>query len=222
MIFAKIPKTNGEGYYQVVNQKSYPRPPNKTYFQTMLTLALQPLNHQHYNHKPSCLIPISEETIRSHYSILAEHSVYVLPGTTNTLGTENNPAHDNKHKRQQHHKEFLRSRQKLTFGNRTCVFTIPAPKYKWQKQQRVISTPCYESPVCTVPKPAQQKNYKCVSYNLSLSGTATSKRNIDIIAEPSIERNVPPSAMSRLKYGTLKLRINFIPNNFAVPMAMSE
>ena len=30
------------------------------------------------------------------------------------------------------------------------------------------------------------------------------------------------SAMSLLKYGTLKLRISLIPNNLAVPMAMSE
>ncbi len=57
----------------------------------------------------------------------------------------------------------------------------------------MIGTPGNESPVGAMPEAAQQENDESVANHLGLRAAAAAQRNIDIIAEPGRERNVPPA-----------------------------
>lgn len=55
----------------------------------------------------------------------------------------------------------------------------------------MIGSPCDESPVGAMPEPTQQENDKRVTDHLCLRAAAAAQRDIDVIAEPSRQRNVP-------------------------------
>ena len=73
------------------------------------------------------------------------------------------------------------------------MLAVPAKQDERQKQNCMIGSPSNESPVGAMPETAQQENDKRVANHLCLRAAAAAQRNIDVIAEPCRQRNVPPA-----------------------------
>ena len=58
-------------------------------------------------------------------------------------------------------------------------------------EQRIQKTPHNKRPVCTMPETTHQKNDEYVPDVKQLAAMIASQRDIQIIPEPSRERNVP-------------------------------
>ena len=69
----------------------------------------------------------------------------------------------------------------------------------------MVAAPHQEGPVGPVPQPAEQEDDKGVAHHLVLACPAPAKRDIDIVAKPGVERNVPPAP--ELTYVAREIRV---------------
>ncbi len=165
----------------------------------MLLPPLQPFHHQHNNdeqvRRPQFMK--GEESVARPQSAELKHSLKALPSHPNALCPENNPPNDRQEERQQHLPCFLQGREDASFGHLVGVLAVLARQYQRQEQQCVVRSPGDERPVGAVPETAQEEDDKSVSYDFRLRNAAAAQRNIDIIAEPSRQRDVPPAPKLR-------------------------
>ena len=76
----------------------------------------------------------------------------------------------------------------------------------------MICAPSDESPIGSMPKARKQENDKGVADDFPFLDARAAKRNIDIIAEPRCEGNVP--SPPKLRYITREIRIVEVAHEF--------
>ena len=92
------------------------------------------------------------------------------------------------------------------------VFAVFAKEDKREKEECVICTPSYKRPTGSVPKARQKKDDKSVADDFPFPDARAAKRNIDIIAKPSGEGNVPTTP--ELGYVTREIRVVEVAHQF--------
>ncbi len=71
------------------------------------------------------------------------------------------------------------------------MLSVLSQEHKREEEQRVIRSPSNERPVRPVPKSADEENNQSVAHNLPLAAPAAAERDVDVVAKPGGERNMP-------------------------------
>ena len=160
----------------------------------MLPVSLQPLNNYHNgNENEQWNIIYPRFKPRHAQQARLKNPAHVFPRLPDALGAEDYPADDDKRERQQHPGKFPERGQKPPFRHDIGVFPIFPEQNQRQEKQCVVRTPCDERPVGAVPEPAHQEDYERVAYHFRLRDAASAERDVDIVAEPCRQRDVPPA-----------------------------
>src|SRR6476660_931974 len=107
------------------------------------------------------------------------------------FGAEENPSENGKRKRNNHRKEFFKARKQTALRNIVKVVSIGRKNNRRHDVQRIEETPNQERPVRAMPKSADNENNKRIPDFHPHAAFAAAKWNVQIIAEPGRERNVP-------------------------------
>ena len=80
----------------------------------------------------------------------------------------------------------------MAFGNNIgCVAAVDVAEQKRQEAERVECAPEDECPVGTVPQPGNEEDDEGVADFLGRGGAASAEGNVEVVAEPGVERDVP-------------------------------
>lgn len=109
-------------------------------------------------------------------------------------------------------------------GDGVAVAAVLAEEYQWQKQESVVGSPSDERPVGTVPEARQQEDNErianddgfpvrlFVAYAVGYGGAAATQGDIDVIAEPCGERDMPTPP--KLRYVATEIRYVEVAHQF--------
>ena len=161
----------------------------------MLFVFMNPLHHQH-NANKQIRRPHSwpsEKSIACPKRSELHHPPKILPSHPDALGPEDNPPKHRQEERQQHLPGLLEGREDAPFGHLVGVLAVLARQYQRQEQNGVVRAPGDEGPVGAVPETRQQEDDEGVAHHLGLRDTAAAQGNVDVIPEPSRQRDVPPA-----------------------------
>jgi hypothetical protein len=111
----------------------------------------------------------------------------------NVFRTEYYPTDDCRHERQQHLQKFYRGWKQTTCRHYVCMPAILSQQHEREKEQGMISAPKYKRPISSVPKAAYKKYYHGVAERFSLTASASSKRDVNIVSKPCRQGYMPPS-----------------------------
>ena len=124
--------------------------------------------------------------------------------------TEYYPPKHRQKESQEHLPYFFQGRQDSPFGYLVRVLSVLACQYQGQEQNGMIGTPSNEGPIGSVPKTAQKENNESVPNYFCLAHSAAAQRNINIIPEPSRQRDVPTAP--KLRNITAEIRHVEVPH----------
>ena len=88
---------------------------------------------------------------------------------------------------------------------RNMLQYTPKNEFFKHKEQAVIDAPHKEGPICTVPEPRQEPNNQQIADRLTDTLAAAAKGDIDVIAEPRTERNMPATPKFRDASGKVRI-----------------
>lgn len=97
-------------------------------------------------------------------------------------------------------------------GDLVGVFAVGAEEDEGQEEESVICAPGYKSPIGSMPKAGKKEDDKSVADDFPFPDARAAKRNIDIIAEPRCERNMPTTP--ELGYVTREIGIVEVAHEF--------
>ena len=81
----------------------------------------------------------------------------------NTLGPENYPSKDDKHKSKEHLKKFFPRRQQSSFGDLVGVFAVFAEEDEREEEEGMVCAPGNKCPIGAMPKAGEEEDGKRVA-----------------------------------------------------------
>lgn len=120
-----------------------------------------------------------------------KYTLDVSEGHIHVWGSEKNPGECHEEKSESHSEKFRPLRYPRFSHNVAGISAIQAENKQRKKQQRMDEAPQHKSPIGAMPETADQENEKCVSDRIPFAISRPTKRDVQVVSEPSRKRDVP-------------------------------
>lgn len=134
--------------------------------------------------------------------------------------TKENPADRNQRERHAHSENLAKRRERGIFGDDSGFFFLRSAQKPRYEKQPVEKPPHDKCPICAVPKSANREDNQRVANRFGFAFARAAKRNIQVIAKPRVERNMPAPPKLRnvaRKIREAKIRADFDAEKFRTP-----
>ena len=121
----------------------------------------------------------------------SQHTRYIAERKLDRRRAEEYPTEGGEEKSEQHLEELGEGRQRTGGGDGVEMAAIAAEEDEWQKEEGVVEAPEEEGPVGAMPQPTDQEDDKGVGDGAPTAGTAAAEGNVEVVAEPGGERDMP-------------------------------
>lgn len=109
----------------------------------------------------------------------------------NVRRPEDDPAYGHEKESHSHLQHLVRTGPRPARGDHVGVFAVSPEEYERQEKGGMVGSPSDEGPVGTVPQAAQKEDGERVADNEATAHPTAAKRYVDVIAKPSVQRNMP-------------------------------
>ena len=137
--------------------------------------------------------------------LVGEHKSQIAPSLRHCLGTEDDPTDDSEEECQSHLECFFDVGQVTAIGDNMLILGVDAKDVIDGQQRGVEQAPADESPVGSMPQTADAPDDIYITDNLPLVTTAATQWEVDVVAEPCCQRDVP--AAPELRDAAREVRI---------------
>ena len=120
-----------------------------------------------------------------------KYSLDISEGHIYVWGSEKNPGECHEEKGESHSQKFRPSRCPRFSHDVLGISAIQTEEKQWKKQQSMDEAPHHESPIGPMPKPRDQEDDEGVSNGLPFPNTGPPKWDVQVIAEPRGQGDVP-------------------------------
>ena len=176
---------------QITNDNGYPSRDTETdEIQSETPFPEEPFHQQHHQDKNDSLLRADIQERKGEQAGIED------PGENgerlpDVLRPEDNPSDGNKDECQDHLAKLFQGRQNPSFCDRIPVFPVLPQQDKGEEKKSMESTPGNESPVRSMPETANEEDDKCSPDYLRLRTPAATERDIDVIAKPRGQGDMP-------------------------------